>query len=174
MPDSPAWLTGLRASLMALAVSGPLLSVGCAPEQPKAANAVRPVDEPRAVRIIANALRDSGVKPTPQRMVSLAPGRRVELDVCAGGHLWGIAYVTDGERKSVDEDVPANLSSDSLLVLRGRGPDADARILVLLASNYMSDDTVGDEREATTVAAEHRIARDVRDFVVQAKSDKWP
>lgn len=159
---------------MALAVSGPLLNVGCAPEQPKAANAVRPVDEPRAVRIIANALRDSGVKPEPQRLVSLAPGRRVELDVCAGGHLWGIAYVTDGERKSVDEDVPANLSSDSLLVLRGRGPDADARILVLLASNYMSDDTVGDEREATTVAAEHRIARDVRDFVVQAKSDKWP
>jgi hypothetical protein len=78
------------------------------------------------------------------------------------------------ERKSVDEDVPPNLSADSLLVLRGRGPDSDARILVLLASNYMSDDTVGDEREASTVAAEHRIARDVRDFAVQAMSDKWP
>jgi hypothetical protein len=161
-----AWLVGL----LGLAP----FAVGCAGDQPKAANPVQPVDEPRAVRIIANALRESGVQPEPHRMVQLAPGRNVELDVCAGGHLWGIAYITEGERKSVDEDVPANLSSDSLLVLRGRGPDSDARILILLASNYMSDDTVGDEREATTVAAEHRIARDVRDFVVQAKSDKWP
>jgi hypothetical protein len=169
MACSPAWrlLAVLFAALLPL-------SVGCGPEQPKAANPVRPVDEPRAVRIIANALRDSGVQPEPQRRVQLAPGRNVELDVTVRGHQWGIAYVMQDERKSVDEDVPPNLSADSLLVLRGRGPDSDARILVLLASNYMSDDTVGDEREASTVAAEHRIARDVRDFAVQAMSDKWP
>jgi hypothetical protein len=174
MPYSAACFPRFSASLMLLAVGWALLGAGCAPEQPKAANPVRPVDEARAVRIIANALRDAGVAPEPQRMVQLAPGRNVELDVCVQGRQWGIAYVTQEERKSVDEDVPANLAADSLLVLRGRGPDSDARILVLLASNYMSDDTVGDEREATTVAAEHRIARDVRDFVVQAKSDKWP
>jgi hypothetical protein len=153
--------------------SGTLLSA-CAPEPPKAANPVSPVDEPRAVRIIANALRESGIAPQPSRNVQLGSGRAVELDVCAAGHQWGITYVTEGERKAFADDVPPNLSSESLLVLRGRGPDSDARILVLLAENYMSDDTVGDEREASTVAAEHRIARDVRDFVVQAKSDKWP
>ncbi len=32
----------------------------------------------------------------------------------------------------------------------------------------------GTEHEATTITAENKLKRDVRDFIVRARTEKWP
>jgi hypothetical protein len=63
---------------------------------------------------------------------------------------------------------------DALQLVRGTGPDAEARILVLYDEDYLYDDHIGTEREATTITAEKKLGRDVRDFLVKAQSESWP
>ncbi|HTM44966.1 MAG TPA: hypothetical protein VL137_08430 [Polyangiaceae bacterium] len=147
---------------------------GCSQEPARAPNPVRPIDEPRAVRIIANAIRDAGKMPIAPRSIQLEGGDSLQIDVGVSGRQLGVAYVTDSDRKTM-KGLGSPTSPDDLLVMHGIGPDIETRVLIMRAENYMSDDnTVGDQREASTVTAENRISRDVRDFLVQAESAKWP
>ena len=63
---------------------------------------------------------------------------------------------------------------DALQLVRGNGADADARILLLYDEDYLYDDHVGTEREETTITAEKKLERDVRDFLVRAQTERWP
>ena len=47
-------------------------------------------------------------------------------------------------------------------------------ILVLFADDYQYDDLAGESHESTNITAENRLTRDVRDFLVQARSKKLP
>jgi hypothetical protein len=98
------------------------------------------------------------------------------VDVGTEGHRYGIAYLTGADRELLDEkaDLPPHAPGGDLPVVQGSGPDADAVILVLFAEDYQYDDFRGTEREATGIAAERKLARDVRDFLAQARLRKLP
>jgi hypothetical protein len=161
---------------MLVVVAAVLTAHGCSNPPPRAANPTRALDERRAIQVIATAFRDERDAPAPGRSVELAAGKALEVDVGADGHKYGVAYITPTERQRLGVALPPRNPSmgDALQLVRGTGADADARILVLYDSDYLYDDFIGAEREATTITAERKLARDVRDFLVRAHAEGWP
>jgi hypothetical protein len=96
--------------------------------------------------------------------------------VAAQGKKYGVAYVTTNERVRLGVALPAREPSmgDALQLVSGQGDDGDARVLVLQDTSYLYDDHVGEEHRETTVTAELKLRRDVRDFLVRAHAEKWP
>ena len=94
----------------------------------------------------------------------------------AQGKKYGVAYVTTNERAKLGAVLPARepAMGDALQLVSGLGDDYDARVLVLQDTSYLYDDHVGEEHRETTVTAELKLRRDVRDFLVRAHSEKWP
>ena len=71
--------------------------------------------------------------------------------------------------------IPATIVSvKAFSLVSGIGTDSDARILLLYDTDYLYDDDVGEEHEETTLTAELKLRRDVRDFLVRAHAEKWP
>jgi hypothetical protein len=166
-----------RAAWAILALSGTVCaSTACGAPPPRAPNPTRPIDERRAVQVIAQAFNDERTQAVAGRRVEIRDGKVLEVDVGALGRKYGVAYVTAGERQSLGASLPRPEPGmeDALHLVRGTGEDRDAKILVLHDTNYMYDDQVGTEHEATIVTAERKLARDVRDFVVRARSENWP
>ena len=90
-------------------------------------------------------------------------------------HQYGVAYLTDNDRASSDGDrLPKREGkSTKLLVARGVGKATGAVVLILYDTDYLFDDQVGEEHEQTAITAEGMIQRDVTDFLVAAKTEKW-
>ena len=153
-----------------------LLTAGCGSPPPHAPNPTRPLDERRAVEIILTAFREEGDGGVTGRSVALAAGKRLQVDVGATGKKYGVAFVTGNERRALGLAVPAAQPGmeDALHLVRGTQNDADARILVLQDTDYLYDDQVGEDHEATVLTAEGKLDRDVRDFIVRARAEKWP
>jgi hypothetical protein len=153
-----------------------LLTAGCGSPPPHAPNPTRPLDERRAVEIMLTAFREEGDGGVTGRSIALAAGKRLQVDVGATGKKYGVAYVTANERRALGLAVPAPQPGmeDALHLVRGTQNDADARILVLQDTDYLYDDEIGDEHEATVLTAEGKLDRDVRDFIVRAHAEKWP
>lgn len=153
-----------------------LLAVACSSPEPRAPNPTRPLDERRAIEIILAAFADERDHPVPGRIVRLAQGQELEVDVSAQGRKYGVAYVTANERAKLGGVLPPRDPSmgDALQLVSGLGDDTDARVLVLQDSSYLYDDHVGEEHRETTVTAELKLRRDVRDFLVRAHAEKWP
>jgi hypothetical protein len=128
------------------------------------------------VEIVLSAFRAEHDRGVTGRTVRLPAGKMLEVDVTASGHKYGVAYVTANERHALGTAVPTPQPGmeDALHLVRGAGDDGDAKILVLHDTNYLYDDQVGEEHEATIVTAENKLERDVRDFVVRAHAEKWP
>lgn len=168
----------LGAGAPSLLLSGVILlgALGCGSPPPRAPNPTRPLDERRAVEIILNAFsgeHDHGVR---GRTIKLPTGKPLEVDVSGSGKKYGVAYLTAQERHELGTAVPLPEPGmeDALHLVRGTGEDADAKILVLHDTNYLYDDQVGEEHEATVLTAERKLERDVRDFVVRAHAEQWP
>lgn len=161
---------------LALAALFVTLAAGCGGPPPKTANPTRTLDERRAVEIIFGAFRDERDQPAAGRKIALDEGKPLEVDVAAAGRKYGVAYVTANERRALGGALPTRDPSigDALQLVRGTGDDSDARILVLHDIDYTYDDQVGTAHESTTITAERKLARDVRDFVVRARAEKWP
>jgi len=87
-----------------------------------------------------------------------------------------VAYVTGSERIALGSTLPPRdpAMGDALQLVSGLGPDGDARVLVLQDTDYLYDDHVGDGHEASSLATELRLKRDVQDFLVRAHKEKWP
>jgi hypothetical protein len=153
-----------------------LVLVGCGSPPPRAPNPTRPLDERRAVEIILGAFRNEHDRGVRGRIVTLPSGKKLEVDVSASGKKFGVAYLTANERRELGSAVPMPEPGmeDALHLVRGTGEDADAKILVLHDTNYLYDDQIGEEHEATVLTAENKLERDVRDFVVRAHAEKWP
>jgi hypothetical protein len=152
------------------------IATSCATPEPKPPNATQPLDEPRAVGIILQVYKDAGATASAGRPVRLSTGRSMRVDVGTEGRRYGIAYLTGADRALLDEnaDLPPHAPGGDLPVVQGAGPDLDAVILVLFAEDYQYDDFRGTEREAPGIAAERKLARDVRDFLAQARLRKLP
>jgi len=157
-----------------LLLSASMLACGSPP--PRAPNPTRPLDERRAVEIILQAFRDERDSPVHGHPVPLAPGKSLEVDVASQGKKYGVAYVTSNERAELGAALPGRDPGmgDALQLVSGVGDQGDARILVLHDADYVYDDQVGEEHEETTVTAELKLRRDVRDFLVRAHAEKWP
>jgi hypothetical protein len=155
---------------------GAFALVACSSPEPRTANPTRPLDERRAIEIILAAFADERDHPVPGRIVRLSQGSELEIDVGSQGKKYGVAYVTTNERVKLGANLPAREPSmgDALQLVSGLGEDSDARVLVLQDSSYLYDDHVGEEHRETTVTAELKLRRDVRDFLVRAHAEKWP
>ena len=132
----------------------------------------RPLDESRALAIIAEGYRDGGQIAGAGRELHLSSGRTLRVDVSTAGHLYGVAYVTKADADELDasRDLPPPMGPDDLPVVQGSGADSDAVVLVLLAARYVV-------RAPDGVLAsddERRLRRDVRDFLVQARAHRLP
>jgi hypothetical protein len=150
--------------------------LGCAGPPPRTANPTRPLDERRAVEIIIRAFHEERDRPVPGRKIELTADKRLEVDVAAQGKKYGVAYVSLNERMTLGSALPPRdpAMGDALQLVRGLGPEADARILVLHDSEYQYDDQLGTERTVTSITAERKLERDVRDFLVRAHAERWP
>ncbi len=148
----------------------------CGAPPPRQANPTRPLDEQRAIRVIIRAFHDQNDAPVPGREVQLPAGKALKIDVGSQGHKYGVAYLTASERIALGSALPPRdpAMGDALQLVRGTGPDSDARILVLYDEDYLHDDYVGVEHEETTITAERKLTRDVQDFLVRANAERWP
>ncbi len=152
------------------------LTAGCGGGPAKSANPTRALDERRAVQVIAQAFHDEHDAPVPGRPVTIAEGKPLEVDVMSDGRKYGVAYVTPNERQALGNALPARAPElgDALQLVHGVGADAETRVLILHDTDYRYDDQVGTAHEETTITAERRLARDVRDFLVRAHAERWP
>jgi hypothetical protein len=152
------------------------LLLACGGPPPRTANPTRALDERRAVQIIVRAFHDERDRPVPGRAIELAGSKKLEIDVGAEGKKYGVAYVTANERHSLGTALPQRDASmgDALILVSGAGNDRDAKVLVVYDNEYLYDDQVGTEHEASTITAENKLARDVRDFLVRAHTERWP
>ena len=157
-------------------LAGALFLLACGAPPPRAPNPTRPLDERRAIEIILQAFQDERDVPVHGRPINLQPGRQLEVDVAAQGRKYGVAYVTSSEKTQLGLALPPRdpARGDALQLMSGVGEDADAHVLVLHDTDYLYDDQVGEEHQETTVTAELKLRRDVRDFLVLAHSRKWP
>ena len=109
--------------------------------------------------------------PEPNRYVRLGRDeKRVRLEVAAAGHRFGVAYLTAADWEQAGDALPSHSTNDSLVVATGEG---GTKILCLFASDYGEDDQTGNDRRATTIAADRRLERDVRDFLHRAEEQSW-
>ncbi|MET0594977.1 MAG: hypothetical protein ABW133_19920 [Polyangiaceae bacterium] len=150
---------------------------GCnSPDAKAPSHPTRPLDEKRALSIIAQAYRDAGAAPAAGRPLRLTTGKSLRVDVGTEGRRFGIAYLTGADQSLLDpqSDLPPHTPGGDLPVVQGVGVDSDSVILVLFADDYQYDDFLGTDRESPGIAAEKKLARDVRDFLAQARLRKLP
>jgi hypothetical protein len=151
--------------------------VACGGPPPRAPNPTRPLDERRAIDVIIQAFRDEKDRPVPGNTVALTESKQIHIDVAAAERKYGVAYVTAAERLELGSALPEKdeTMGDALQLVSGLGDDGDARVLVLRDSDYLYDDHVaGDTHERPTLTAELKLKRDVHDFLVRAKVERWP
>lgn len=148
---------------------------GCGGQVVKAPTPKRPIDEGRALNIIAEVLRQEGLQAAPGQPVTLNSGKSLHIDVLIDGKI-GIAYLTPREVEKLGSDPlskrPKNVGDDLIVRTGVLGQDA-IHYVVLYASDYVYDDNIGTEHEATIITAENKLQRDARDFVVIARKQGW-
>ena len=160
--------------LVALMILPPIAACGGPP--PKVANPTRPLDERRAIEVIIGAFRDEKERPVPGPQVDVQEGKTLRTDVAHESRKWAVAYVTNNERTKLTYAVPERTPDmgDALQLISARQGDHVYKVLILHDTEYTYDDQVGTEHEQTSIAAERRLNRDVRDFLVRARTERWP
>ena len=141
---------------------------GCAARNARPSHTPRPLEEPRAVTVIDRAYAEEGQKTSPPRDIGLPSGKSIHVDVGTAGHKYGVAYLTDADvdARGGRSDLPPQMDAGDLAIVQGNGPDEGAVILVVFAADYRYDP------HDTSRAAEKKLTRDVRDFLIQARSRK--
>ncbi|PIE06221.1 MAG: hypothetical protein CSA75_00645 [Sorangium cellulosum] len=168
---------GMSSRWLAVVISAMVVSLSsCGPSTAKAPNPTRPIDEGRAVKLIAQVLSTDRLDALPPRMITLSGGTKVRLDVGVKGRNLGFIYLTSSDVLELGDDPLAKrpTTGDALIVRRGKGEDANLHVVVLYASDYLYDDNVGSHHEATAITAENKLNRDARDFLVIAQKNHWP
>ncbi|HYQ40991.1 MAG TPA: hypothetical protein VER11_03460 [Polyangiaceae bacterium] len=160
----------------ALALAATLISLACSGPPPRTVNPSRPLDERRAIELIGEAFREEHDRAVPGGNLPLSDSQFLHVDVSGQDRKYGVAYVTAPERIALGATLPPRdpAMGDALQLVSGLGADGDARVLVMQDSDYMYDEHAGDGQEASSVATELRLKRDVHDFLVRAHKEKWP
>ena len=122
------------------------------------------------------AFHDEHDRPVPGRMVPIGNDKSIKVNVGSDGHKYGVAYVTPMEEQQLGSALPPRTTAmgDALQLVPGTGNESGAQILVLRSNDYLYDDQVGTEHTETTITAENKLTRDVRDFLVRAHAEHWP
>lgn len=163
-----------KVSILALAILAAATAAGCDPPPAKAPNATRTLDERRAIEIIRNAITAEGIRPAPGRDEALVTsGKPIRIDVGIEGKKFGIVYVSDDDKTTLGDAIPAPNQKDEKLKLARAGAEGDIRLVLLYQTNYRYDDLVGEGHEQTTITCESELARDTRDFVTYARAQKF-
>ncbi len=158
---------------VALALSFSGVACGDAP-QSRTPTQARPMDEPRAQGVIAKTFQAEGVDPEADRTFVVAAGKSHKLIVAAAGHKYGVIWLTRDDARELAAFLPKHENDEgSLVILDGAGADSGAHALALWETDYMTDDLAGESHSATEIAAERRLERDVRDFLLKAKNEPW-
>jgi hypothetical protein len=158
-------------ALLAVLVGG---LCACGPGEAKAPNATRSLDERRAVEVIRRAIKNEGEDPASGRDEPLADnGKILHLDVGVQGHAYGVAYVTGEDAEALGDPLATPNKKDEKLRLVRVGADGESHVVLLYQQNYVYDDLAGEAHSQTTIAAESALARDVRDFITHARSQKF-
>jgi hypothetical protein len=132
------------------------------------------LDQALARELIRDAIRAEGALPSAQLAVALPRSHQLTADVGIEGHKLAVAFVTGSERQELGSSVPAyDVGSNALQLVRDSG-DPDVRVLVLHDLGYMTDEQTGEDREVSSVVVKHRLQRDVRDFLAEARKRGWP
>ena len=152
-------------------VSCVLWLASCGGEPPRRPNILHPVDERRAFELIKRVFDEAGLTVEKGRGEAVR-GRSFAVGQAASGHKYGVVYLTHEEQMSLGDSIPNHDSNPEALVVVDT--EAGDRILVLYERDYMTDDLEGDAHSTTTIAAEAKIERDARDFLLKAVRDKWP
>ena len=154
-----------------------LVLVACADDTPssRTPNQARPMDEMRAQGVIARTFQAAGVEPEAGRTFALSVKDAPKLEVAAQGHKYGVMWLTHELQTQIAAFLPKHDNDEgSLVVLDGAAADSGGHALVLWESDYMTDDLSGASHSSTEIAAEAKLERDVRDFLLKAKSEQWP
>lgn len=183
-PATPGLTTGrcarqARLPLRPAAVLGSvvcLVSLGCGSPVARTPSPARPLDERRAIAVILQAFQDERDPAVRGRPVMLPLGISLEVDVAAPSQKYGVAYVTSAEQHKVGAALRPReqRAGDPLRLVIGTGEAGPSHVLLLYDTDYLYDDQTGDGNRETTVTAELKLRRDVRDFLVLARSRKWP
>ncbi len=160
----------------ALALGAALVSLACGGLPPRVVNPSQPLDEHRAVQLINEAFRDEHEHPVLGGSLPLSETRALHVDVNAQNRKYGVAYVTGQERELLGPMLPPRdpAMGDALQLVSGLGPDDNARVLVLEDGDYVFDEHGPKANEASSLTAEAKLKRDVRDFLIRAHAEKWP
>jgi hypothetical protein len=141
----------------------------CASDPPRAPHALHPIPEDRARQLMARTFEAAGLAPEMNRSV-VVRDRPVLLDVAAAGRKFGVAYLTKQDWERAGEALPPRPSDGSLVIAVG---DGGIRILCLYAGDYGEDDDTDEAHRTTTIAADRKLDRDVRDFLHRAEAQRW-
>lgn len=150
-----------------------ILAAACGPEEVRAPNPTRSLDERRAIEVIRRAVAEAGARPAAARDVELHNGKTLHVDVSVEEHEYGIAYISDDDSEKLGDAIKPPNKPGEKLNLERVGADAEVRIVLLYQSNYRYDDLAGESHEMTTITAERELARDVGDFITHAKTKKF-
>jgi hypothetical protein len=149
------------------------LAAACSKGPAKSAPPKRPLSEHRALQLISKTVREYDRSPVKGGYIEVADGTNLKVDIGMG--KLGVAYLTPAERKELSEALPVLKAHGrtSLFIHNGRKGDLYVKVLVLTATDYAFDEYRGTDRTVSSIAAESRLTRDVRDFVVQARARGW-
>ena len=155
-----------------LVATGFFLVCACGGPPAENASALRPVDERRAADVIAKVFHDARFEPERGRVVELGPLHPVTMEIAARGRSFGVAYLTREEEAGLSVNLPPHAAdSDALVIVPGSNR---SHVLILFERDYLQDDLKGESHSQTSIAAERKIERDVRDFLRKAEHDNWP
>jgi hypothetical protein len=150
-------------------------AAGCGGEPANAPTILRPLDEPRAVSVMARVFREFGHEPVRNRIIKFGPtDAELDLDVAAKDHRYGIAYITWQVADKLGDALPMRRDPGAILVVRGNGDDDDVHAALLFAADYMQDDLGGESHTSTSVAAEQKLMLATRDILRRAERENWP
>ncbi len=153
------------------------LVIACGDDTPSSRTPAqaKPMDEPRAQGVIARTFQAEGVDAEAGRTFAVTAAKPHKLIVAAAGHKFGVLWLTRDDVHDLATFLPKHENDEgALVVLDGAGPDSGAHALALYETDYMTDNLAGAAHSETEIAAERRLERDVRDFLLKAKNEQWP
>jgi hypothetical protein len=126
------------------------------------------------VSIIAKAFNELNLEPERNRIIHLADGKELRLDVAAKGRKFGIAYITRNDADKLGEALPKRRDPEALIILKGVGEDEETRAVLFYSADYIQDDLSGEAHTSTTIAAERKLELATRQVLRKAEHEQWP
>lgn len=166
MTTRRGWRRAWCAASLVAACSGSQHRYGDSP-------APRPLEEVRAERVIADALRSQGVGAELRRRIRVTGRREVECDFTLAGTRHGIEYMSAGDRALLGSAIPTRARPDALRVIPGVEGDQGADLLLLDDQDYVYEpdaERAGPDHP-TVDEVEDRLRRVIVDYVAWLRAN---